>query len=500
MQNNNLFSRYFKDELANHNKIEMESIHIIAMLIPATTAVLEGKVKDISGQFMEKLSMRPRITLPEVERLKDFIDEELPEDMKIPLTKREFDTLISDDLIDGCSPDHLEILFRVSETESALKLFFSMLAAPIFHKTPLVDGTEYSFIGFWDNNIRNPLEHLIPDCLSIRNSNKRTNARDDRPGYALILKNICLFRGEESSFTNIENTKSGLRNKLEWTYDPAPYVLGYYANGPVVTLAAICRPLENDDAPRVIDITSSNLRFRRERVLHLRRIINLSKIIECLQEVIGVCGDPEFVPIMRTDRTIEVCGKGVRKTYTYRKAEIRVQKLINIYEKLRRKGVPNVDHLEYFNKAKGKVYLTPKGRSNVPPKDQQELVEAIICVLEALVVLHDNEPLYHQDIRWPNIVRVHSNHSSKWILIDWDDAVGYPNSPASHLTTEDHAPEVFKENHGEEVDIWSVGKLITDARKYITGLSHRIVELGYIMRSDNSDYRPSAKEALKMIK
>ncbi|GBC04664.1 hypothetical protein RclHR1_00580029 [Rhizophagus clarus] len=188
MQNNNLFNKYFKDELANHNKIEMENIHIIVM-IPATTAVLEGKVRDISGQFMKKLSMRPRITLPEVERLKDFIDEELPEDMKIPLTQREFDTLISDDLIDLYGPDHLGILFRVSETESALKLCFSMLAAPIFYKTPPTDGTEYSFVGFWDSNIRSPLEYLIPNCKSIRNSNKRTSTGDDRPDYALILEN-----------------------------------------------------------------------------------------------------------------------------------------------------------------------------------------------------------------------------------------------------------------------------------------------------------------------
>ncbi|CAB4421226.1 unnamed protein product [Rhizophagus irregularis] len=42
---------------------------------------------------------------------------------------------------------------------------------------------------------------------------------------------------------------------------------------------------------------------------------------------------------------------------------------------------------------------------------------------------------------------------SKWILIDWDDAVGFPNSPSSHLTTKDHAPEAFNKNHRWQVDI-----------------------------------------------
>ncbi|GBC37683.2 uncharacterized protein OCT59_005663 [Rhizophagus irregularis] len=74
-----------------------------------------------------------------------------------------------------------------------------------------------------------------------------------------------------------------------------------------------------------------------------------------------------------------------------------------------------------------------------------------------LVVLHDNEPMYHQDVRWPNIIRLPSAlvEPSKWIIIDWKDADGYPNNPADHLTPDEHAPEVFQQNHGGEVDIWS---------------------------------------------
>lgn len=105
---------------------------------------------------------------------------------------------------------------------------------------------------------------------------------------------------------------------------------------------------------------------------------------------------------------------------------------------MEKKGVPNIDHLDCYNKEGDVVYLSPKGLQ-VVPKNQQELFEAIVCVLEALAVssmsaifrwiyylffyivstgFHDdNDTIYHRDIRWDNIVRQH-NDPSKWFLID----------------------------------------------------------------------------------
>jgi hypothetical protein len=78
-------------------------------------------------------------------------------------------------------------------------------------------------------------------------------------------------------------------------------------------------------------------------------------------------------------------GTGVKKTYLFEDVGSRVQKLVNLYGKLVRKGVPNIDHLNCYNKESGVVHLSPKGKQDVP-NNQQELFEAIICVLEALVV------------------------------------------------------------------------------------------------------------------
>lgn len=73
-------------------------------------------VQDISGEILDKLRKRPRMTLPNVESLKELIDKELTEEIKLPLTQREFDTLLSNDINDICSSSDLRVLFRVSET------------------------------------------------------------------------------------------------------------------------------------------------------------------------------------------------------------------------------------------------------------------------------------------------------------------------------------------------------------------------------------------------
>ncbi|CAI2172098.1 11358_t:CDS:2 [Funneliformis geosporum] len=176
--------------------------------------------------------------------------------------------------------------------------------------------------------------------------------------------------------------------------------LSYYANGPEVIFVAICKPSFGNN-PKVINIVKSNLNLRKDCILNLRRIINLSILIKSLQDVIGWHETPEFCPIERERQTVE-------------ESDTHVEKLKNVYGILTKKKVPN-------------------------PKNQKELLEAIFCVFETLV--------------WPNIIKL-PGEQSKWILIDWDDADGPPTRPAKHLGKENHAPEAFEENHGGEVDIW----------------------------------------------
>ena|SRR6266498_441033 len=61
-----------------------------------------------------------------------------------------------------------------------------------------------------------------------------------RPDFILLLENICLVRGEEKLKGNKGNPEKELINKFEsWNYGNAPYIFGYFANGPLVTFAII---------------------------------------------------------------------------------------------------------------------------------------------------------------------------------------------------------------------------------------------------------------------
>jgi hypothetical protein len=66
----------------------------------------------------------------------------------------------------------------------------------------------------------------------------------------------------------------------------------------------------------------------------------------------------------------------------------------------------------------------------------------------------------------------------RWFLIDWDDVTMSPTHAVKHLSPNSHLPAVFEDNHGAEVDIWGVGKLILDARGFVTGMSETMMHTG----------------------
>jgi hypothetical protein len=88
---------------------------------------------------------------------------------------------------------------------------------------------------------------------------------------------------------------------------------------------------------------------------------------------------------IRGDKTIEVGSELVVKTFSGRNGPSRVERLENIYRRLATKGVPFTDRLNHSNKHKGKVYFEPRGKDKTP-STQQELLDAIRCVLMALKV------------------------------------------------------------------------------------------------------------------
>jgi hypothetical protein len=114
--------------------------------------------------------------------------------------------------------------------------------------------------------------------------------------------------------------------------------------------------------------------------------------------------------------------------------------------------------------------------------------------------MHGGDPIFHRDICWSNVIqKANGNKPSKWFLIDFDDAVSPPTFAAMHLAKETHAPEVFHDDHGGEVDVWGVGHLIDYAARLSVGLSAEIMDVGKWMQSGTTS-RPTAWQAYERIK
>jgi hypothetical protein len=47
-----------------------------------------------------------------------------------------------------------------------------------------------------------------------------------RPDFALLVQNVCVFRGVEKGPENREDPRAELVDKLSWVYKPAEYILG----------------------------------------------------------------------------------------------------------------------------------------------------------------------------------------------------------------------------------------------------------------------------------
>jgi hypothetical protein len=153
---------------------------------------------EITPDILGRWSTKVKLELPSISELPAILDKPLPEDEKVPLTCVQFDNLLSGlmETRDICRTDDVKRLFRVTEEEIAMPLFLILYNA-VMDKPPPDDGTEASFISFWDRNIREILELLLPLGRSIRDSNDNTDTQKLRPDYGFLVDGICLFRGEQ---------------------------------------------------------------------------------------------------------------------------------------------------------------------------------------------------------------------------------------------------------------------------------------------------------------
>ncbi|GJJ14384.1 hypothetical protein Clacol_008648 [Clathrus columnatus] len=485
-----------------------ENKDIIHLIVTADAEHLNDEVNEGLGVVERWRSKRAKAELPAVNELTSIVDHPLSEEEKIPLSNKFLRSLISHELDDTCTAADVALLFRATNYESdpAIIRFYAAVKS-----RPPPEGTKDSYHGFWDRNINDIIAAILPDGKMQRNSNRDTATKGLRPDYAFLLNRFCLFRGEEKAPNSTGNPKAELAEKLHWVYDPAPYVLGaliavfssvgiyltttlagYHAIGTNVALAAILRPRSDKTQAVVYDIARADLRLRKARTLHLRRLINLAGILQTLPDIVRN-HDAEFEILERfcssqDNSTIEIVSHAVIKTY---KDSKRVEHLQNIYALIQDRNVPNTDRPLHTEGSR--IILKPRGISRVP-KTQRELLGAVACVLETLAVSHSFYPTFHRDIRWPNVM-ARLDDDNRWFLIDWEDASNSPTLAQPHFARKTHCPTIFVDGHGAEVDIWGVGELILRCEGL--DVSSELKGLGKWMQEAPA---PSAQEALNKVK
>ena len=154
--------------------------------------------------------------------LEAFLREPLHDSEKLPVRQNQFDDMLSE-YSDPCTDQEVGCIFTLSDGPFSRFIDSHFVRAVLM--APSGSNTESTHINFWDGNIRELLEILIPEATSRRDTDEFTG--EGRPDYTLIMNNKCPFRGEEKPLGSVENVKAELVEKLVgWKYDPAPYILG----------------------------------------------------------------------------------------------------------------------------------------------------------------------------------------------------------------------------------------------------------------------------------
>ena len=152
----------------------------------------------------------------------------------------------------------------------------------------------------------------------------------------------------------------------------------------------------------VHNISSTNLRLKRDRILHIRRLINLSALFKVIAETAN-CKDVEFQKLKRANSNVEIAGRRIVKEFTSPYRYEWLDRLGRIYHLLKEQKVPNTDQLVHMSKEKATAVLSPRGIERLP-ETEDELLSALKCVLECLQIIH-KATLFHRDIRWPNVIK-----------------------------------------------------------------------------------------------
>ncbi|PVF96879.1 hypothetical protein CPB86DRAFT_798555 [Serendipita vermifera] len=296
---------------------------------------------------------------------------------------------------------------------------------------------------------------IIKSASFLRDSFPHRNARHSRPDFAYSSKVAVSFGVRKRDYLLKKILKAGSSQNCfglttryliscvsvdVWFTKALTHIYaGYWSTGSQVTFVATTKesslPTTDPEYRRPIPLRSFNLNDGSDRVQCVIMIIKICQVLLWLANVLDLLHPPEPEEATNTDRLISA----------HREARC--------------------------------VVLGPQGDEKLP-ETSQDVCNGVVCVLEVLKILHsDPNPIYHRDIRWPNMMKSRTE-DRKWFLIDWEDSSTCPTRAVPHLSPEDHHPRVFFDGHDAEVDLLGVGKLLSSQEnKYCPGDGRPIMEL-----------------------
>ncbi|CAO2821074.1 unnamed protein product [Amaranthus hypochondriacus] len=467
----------------------------------------------------------PPKTLPTLFELSWYLQEPPPEEFRLPLRKDIYRDL----------PQGRELFFTTSANEPLDSKSFTIdILSSLIRTFPSItastSSTRDSYIALWDDCINRVIAKFCPfEMVFTRKtpymSSVSKSFRDQWPNLTGMVKNFCLWRGEETDQLRESqpyiDPSSSITQKISWTYKGIPYILGYYAIGHNVTFCALSPPSpspssssSSQDHTQITrtDLYSLDLSNPSERVKLLIPCWKIGIILASLAEkcIKNNCQSDYERQDLGEGNIIEMTTNMTTRYYPNTR---RWQTTKEIYTVLDQRVIPNVEHMISYEEEELALVFKPRGVKS-KPKNMEHLVLALKQVAKVLVALHDLS-FMHRDLSWEKVLMINKAASCSssatvsamaeeveegWFVAGFEEAVGAPQinplvEVGSGEEREKYAPEMSRGVHGVKVDVYGIGYLIkTSEVKYEGRVGKQLKELEGKCMDQNPEQRPTAAD------
>ncbi|CAE6235119.1 unnamed protein product [Arabidopsis arenosa] len=465
---------------------------------PSPSAISTLEFQDPSEHFLSKLRV-PAGNIPSLFELARYLQEPPPENLRFPLRPDVYKDL----------PPGKELFFSISSTEllDCRALTYDVIG-PIMSRlnpnTGFVISSKDSLIPLWDDCV-NRMVSKFCEMVILRKPDSSScieNVQDQWPNVLGFVKGFGLWRGEETDKVRegAADPSCLLVEKILWSYNDLPYILGYHAIGFTVTFCALS--LSSQDRVICTDLYSFNVSSPSDRIKALVPCYRLASLLPLLADrctTRPLCYN-DFERIDHGDYVIEVTPNTVTKYYSSKRKWMGVK---GIYDFLDQR-VPHAEHLDRASEKDLSLSFKPRG-VRVKPQNIDQLIDSLMCVTKALVALHDLS-FMHRDMGWHNVMRsmatIITTTDTDWFVCGFDAAVEAPqlnpHRPVAKAVMEEeeergrHAPEMERGLHAVKVDVWGVGYMIktcglSNVPKILRDLQGKCLE-------PNQENRPTAAD------